>query len=119
MKSDSKPPKKNPAPVRIEYQQEGRWQQEPGEYPSMAAARKAAREGAQGRHWRVVSVPNPAAVALGRLGGAAATKKQAVASRRNGKRGGRPKGPQPWLALGISRQTWYARKRKEKHRGED
>jgi hypothetical protein len=39
---------------------------------------------------------NPHAVALGRLGGGAATEAQAAASRRNGKKGGRPrtkKGP--------------------------
>ena len=34
---------------------------------------------------------NPNAVALGRLGGAAATPRQAEASKRNGRRGGRPK----------------------------
>jgi hypothetical protein len=34
---------------------------------------------------------NPHAVALGRLGGSASTPKQAEASRRNGRLGGRPK----------------------------
>jgi hypothetical protein len=34
---------------------------------------------------------NPAAVALGRLGGAAATDAQRAAARENGKRGGRPR----------------------------
>lgn len=34
---------------------------------------------------------NPAAVALGRLGGKARTKKKAEASRENGKKGGRPR----------------------------
>jgi hypothetical protein len=34
---------------------------------------------------------NPAAVALGRLGGSKATEAQKAASRRNGARGGRPK----------------------------
>lgn len=34
---------------------------------------------------------NPAAVALGRKGGQATSKKKAAASRRNGKKGGRPK----------------------------
>lgn len=35
---------------------------------------------------------NPAAVALGRLGGKAKTEAQAAARRENGKKGGRPKG---------------------------
>ena len=39
---------------------------------------------------------NPHAVALGKLGG------------------GRPKGPQPWKALGISRQAWYSRERRKR-----
>jgi hypothetical protein len=34
---------------------------------------------------------NPAAVALGRLGGAAATAAQKAAARRNGRKGGRPR----------------------------
>ena len=34
---------------------------------------------------------NPAAVALGRLGGKAKTEAQAAARRENGKKGGRPK----------------------------
>lgn len=34
---------------------------------------------------------NPAAVALGKLGGKAKTKAKAAASRENGKKGGRPK----------------------------
>lgn len=34
---------------------------------------------------------NPAAVALGALGGRATSKKKAEAARRNGKKGGRPK----------------------------
>jgi hypothetical protein len=37
---------------------------------------------------------NPAAVALGKLGGKAKTKKKAAASRENGKLGGRPPGKQ-------------------------
>jgi hypothetical protein len=28
-------------------------------------------------------------------------------------KGGRPKGDQPWVELGISRQTWYNRQKKE------
>lgn len=34
---------------------------------------------------------NPAAVALGRLGGSAATEAQKAAARRNGRKGGRPR----------------------------
>jgi len=34
---------------------------------------------------------NPAAVALGKLGGSRKSDKKAAASRRNGKKGGRPK----------------------------
>jgi hypothetical protein len=34
---------------------------------------------------------NPAAVALGRLGGSKATRAQKEAARRNGRKGGRPK----------------------------
>jgi len=34
---------------------------------------------------------NPAAVALGSLGGRARSKKKAAAARKNGKKGGRPK----------------------------
>lgn len=36
---------------------------------------------------------NPAAVALGRLGGEATSERKAEAARENGKRGGRPKSP--------------------------
>jgi hypothetical protein len=44
------------------------------------------------RYYLRMSKKNPAAVALGKLGRAAMTKAQAAASRRNGKRGGRPIG---------------------------
>jgi hypothetical protein len=43
------------------------------------------------------------------------SEKRAAASRENGKQnkgGGRPPGPQPWKALGISRQWWYDKRRK-------
>lgn len=38
---------------------------------------------------------NPHAVALGKLGG-------------------HPKGPQPWKALGISRQAWYQQRARDR-----
>jgi hypothetical protein len=60
----------------------------------------------------------------GRILGSVKSEKKAKASRENimrakseGKTGGRPAGPQPWKALGISRQAWYARKGKEKGKG--
>ena len=39
----------------------------------------------------VSATKNPAAVALGRLGGSVTSAKKAAASRENGKKGGRPK----------------------------
>ena len=41
---------------------------------------------------RIVDAKNPAAVALGRLGGEAKTPAKSEASRINGRKGGRPKG---------------------------
>ena len=38
-----------------------------------------------------MTVKNPAAVALGKLGGAVKSEKKAIAVRENGKKGGRPK----------------------------
>lgn len=51
----------------------------------------------------------------------APTKAQIRASRRNGRKPvkegsrprGRPRGPQPWLELGITRQAWHVRRKKE------
>lgn len=54
-----------------------------------------------------------AAALLGSMGGKTRTEAKARASRENGKTGGRPRGEQPWVKLGISRQAWYARKRKD------
>jgi hypothetical protein len=40
----------------------------------------------------VTDEKNPAAVSLGKLGGAAKTERKAAAARENGKKGGRPPG---------------------------
>jgi hypothetical protein len=40
-------------------------------------------------------IKNPAAVALGKLGGSANTEKQNAARRKNGRNGGRPKKKKP------------------------
>lgn len=42
--------------------------------------------------WQVIGTRNPAAVALGRLGGSARSEAKTAAVRENGKRGGWPKG---------------------------
>lgn len=56
--------------------------------------------------------PNPAAVALGRLGGLRATPAQKAAARRNGRLGGRPKLTDEERASQerMRRDPWYKAK---------
>ncbi len=60
--------------------------------------------------------PTPAEIArvMAALGRRTSPAKAKAAKANRAKGGGRKRGPQPWLALGITRQAWYARKRKER-----
>jgi hypothetical protein len=115
---------------RIEIEHEGHWlvgrdsgiDDLDGEFRTLKEARTTIKacadtermEGREMPQTRIVSMATVAARALRAI----PSERRTQASRDNGAKGehpGRAPGPQPWVALGISRQAWHQRQAKGAH----